>query len=62
MRCFLKNFGFLMIISGVVLLFFLSTLNRVENMHYAIAGILEIAGLILYILTNKYFHIKEDHC
>jgi uncharacterized membrane protein HdeD (DUF308 family) len=62
MICFLKNIGILMIIAGVVLLFFYTTQNRINNTHYAISVFLEIAGLIIYILTNRFLNEKDNIC
>jgi len=47
-----------MIIAGAVLLFSYRTFNRIENIHFAIAGILEVFGLIVYITTNRF--LKEN--
>lgn len=62
MICFLKNSGFLMILSGVVLLFLFTTQNRIGNMHYAIAVFLEVGGLIVYVLTNRFLKDKDNYC
>lgn len=51
-----------MIIAGVVLLFFYTTQNRINNTHYAISVFLEIAGLIIYILTNRFLNEKDNMC
>ncbi|GAF01534.1 hypothetical protein JCM21142_142 [Saccharicrinis fermentans DSM 9555 = JCM 21142] len=58
MKQFFKNIGLLFILSGIVLLlFYTTTQNRIANIHLIIAGIFEISGLIIYILTNK--HIES---
>jgi len=64
MRCFLRYVGILFIVAGVVLLVFYNTQNRIRNIHFVIAGCLEIFGLIVYITTNRYISIKnkDDQC
>ncbi len=62
MRCFLKNIGFLFIVGGAVLLGFYTTQNRIENWHYVLAGAIEIVGLSIYIITNRFLKEPKDHC
>ncbi len=54
MKWFLQNIGILFIITGVVLLTIYNIFNRIGNLHFAIAGFLEIFGLTIYIITNKF--------
>ncbi len=62
MRCFVKNLGLLFIIGGGVLLAFFTTQNRIENIHFIIAGLAEILGLAIYITTNRFLKDPNDQC
>ncbi len=59
MRDFIKNIGYLFIIAGAVLLLFYTTLNRISNVHFIIAGTMEIGGLIVFILTNRFINDSD---
>ncbi|WP_075590931.1 hypothetical protein [Labilibacter marinus] len=64
MRCFLKYIGLLLIVAGGVLLIFYTTLNRITNMHFLLAGLVELLGLSIYIVTNRFIKDKnpQDSC
>ena len=62
MICFLKNIGILFIIAGVALLAFYTIQNRVENIHFAIAGGLILLGLFTYVVTNRFLNDKNNSC
>jgi len=62
MVCFLKNIGFLLIFAGVALLAFYTIQNRVENIHFVIAGAMIVLGLISFIITNRFLNDKNHPC
>ncbi len=47
-----------MIIGGVVLIFFYTTQNRIRNIHFIISTAIEIGGLAIYIITNRFLKEK----
>ncbi len=59
MREFIKNIGYLFIIAGAVLLLFYTTQNRTNNIHFLIAGLMEIGGLVTFILTNRFINDSD---
>ncbi len=60
MKDFIKNIGYLFIIAGAVLLLFYNTQNRVGNIHFLIAGFMEVAGLVIFILTNRFINDSDS--